>query len=52
MEDVKDLIDLYLDLVRRHYGDRLVSVAIFRSIMGEAKSFNKLKVSFKSRKAL
>jgi len=31
--DVKDLIDLYLDLVRRHYGDRLVSVAVFGSIV-------------------
>lgn len=39
LEDVQDLIDLYIDTVKKHFGDRLVSIAVFGSIVRrEAKS--------------
>lgn len=39
LEDVRDLLDQYFDMVKDHYGSRLLSIAVFGSIVrGEARS--------------
>ena len=39
VEDVRELLDCYLEILKRHFGGRLVSVAVFGSLArGEATS--------------
>ncbi|MCS7113613.1 MAG: nucleotidyltransferase domain-containing protein [Nitrososphaerota archaeon] len=39
LDDIRDLIDLYIDMLKEHYKDRLISIAIFGStVRGEART--------------
>ena len=39
LKDVIDLLNLYIDMVKKHFKDRLISIAVFGSIVrGEAES--------------